>query len=188
MQERRLFLGIAIEGEARQAVAAYVESVDAKMPLPGKRHPPENWHVTLEFLGQVTAERHETLIRAMDHAVLGAAFHMTLAGLSTFPEVEAARVLWLGVGDGQLELARLQGVVQTATVASGHQPLDRAFTPHLTLVRLPRAENLRALTAAAPVAGISCLVDRVVLFESRPGSLGVEYVPHRFWPLSAIIV
>ena len=60
----RLFFALWPDPAVRQALRARVEEVNAS--IEGKPQRPDQWHVTLEFLGQVPRERQPSLRAAAD--------------------------------------------------------------------------------------------------------------------------
>ena len=96
---------------------------------------PEQWHVTLAFLGDVpTAEPlYDGLRRA---AAAHEPFSLRLAGSGTF----GRRATWVGVGGDVVHLHALAKHVQAACRAAGVPLEERRYRPHLTVGRVdPRA-------------------------------------------------
>ncbi len=98
---------------------------------------PENWHITLHFLG----ERGETevpslcsALRAALHQSAIAPFSVEFAGLGSFPRPIRTRVLWAGVGSGREELGRLADCVRQTL--AGPEAANGSWAAHLTLARV----------------------------------------------------
>ena len=143
--------------------------------------PPANWHVTLRFLGDVNARGEAALVRALDDAAWPAAFAMTFGRLGAFPTAARARVLWLGVDEGAVALARLASLADGAAESAGLGSDDR-FAAHLTLSRLRPGTpgDARRFVDAAAAARIATTVTEVVLYESELGGGPARYaVRHR---------
>lgn len=104
---------------------------------------PDQAHVTVKFLGKVEAAREDELVEGLETAVENAGvepFDAELGGLGVFPSLDYISVLWLGVGDGSAELARLHEAVEAQFVEEhGFEPEDHDFTPHVTLARMNHA-------------------------------------------------
>ncbi|MGB9964406.1 RNA 2',3'-cyclic phosphodiesterase [Halobacterium hubeiense] len=104
---------------------------------------PTQAHVTLKFLGDVDDAREGELGDALETAVEESGvepFDAELGGLGVFPSLDYISVVWLGVGDGSAELARLHEAVEREFVEEqGFEPEDHEFTPHVTLARMKHA-------------------------------------------------
>jgi 2'-5' RNA ligase len=100
-----------------------------------------------------------------------------LAGAGAFPSAPRASVVWLGVRDGAAALTRVAEAVEWASVAAGFAPDARAFTPHLTVARVPQRRDVAAVLAALgddPVGG-PWPVDDLVLVSSDTRPSGAVY-------------
>lgn len=129
--------------------------------------PPDLWHITLHFLGQMDGAMSARLRARMEAWRPDvSAFQLRLQGMGAFPAAEEARVLWLGVATNQ-DLMDLQGGLRAELVAGGITPEEREFNPHLTLGRfrnLHHAGDLIALGGRKHFGDYA--IRDVVLFES----------------------
>lgn len=141
---------------------------------------PDNYHLTLKFIGDVDDERAGEIGAALAVAVNGIqAFDIALRGLGAFPTPARPRVIWAGVTGGGPPLADLARAVETAMASLGFPPEPRIFSAHVTLgrVREPRRNSdlAEALDRAASAdLGVSS-VDRVVLMRSQLSRRGARY-------------
>jgi 2'-5' RNA ligase len=161
----RLFLAVWPPEE----VATELHSLHRKDQRGVRFVAPENWHVTLRFLGEANPD---DVIGAVDGVALAPAH----ARLGPGVDVLAERMLVVPV-DGLDDLA---AAVTRPTKAIGEQPRKR-FIGHLTLARLkPNASMPRALgafiTAAFDVA-------EVALVQSRLDPGGARYETLHTWPV-----
>jgi len=92
-------------------------------------------HLTLRFLGTASAETVSAMDRALRALRVPGEFRVSLAGGGAFPGLARARVLWMGVSEGEGKLAGLAELVEGAAVAAGYEPEPRKFKAHLTLAR-----------------------------------------------------
>jgi 2'-5' RNA ligase len=163
---RRAFVAVVPPPAVIAAVESLVESVRA--PGDGLRWaPPGQWHLTLQFLGGV--DESDSVVESLTESLRRVPmFDLQLGGAGAFPKPRHASVLWLGPTAGRAELADLAGVVRRSTAAVGVDPEDRAFRPHLTLARAPKARDLGGLVAALGdgPAGPRWTVEQVALVES----------------------
>ena len=98
---------------------------------------PDNFHLTLKFLGDVPEEVLEDVGAALRDPCAGhAPFEASLSGLGVFPSARRARVLWAGIGAGSEEVRALAADVDAALQPLGFGPEERPYVPHATLGRV----------------------------------------------------
>ena len=177
----RLFVALELPRELRQLLAML-----AGAGVPGARWvPPDNYHVTLRFIGETPAYRAEEIDEALA-ALKARAFELTLAGVGTFGKAGRATSLWVGV-ERNPRLDLLQGKIETALQRVGLEPERRRFAPHVSLARLdnPVESKVAAfvqahnLFRAEPVT-----VGHFTLFSSLLGKEGSVYTPEVEYALS----
>jgi 2'-5' RNA ligase len=94
---------------------------------------PDQWHVTLAFLGEVKTP--EPLYDALaTAAALHEPFRLSLQGGGSF----GPRATWAGVGGDVGALRALAADVQAACRAAGVELEERAYRPHLSVGRVDR--------------------------------------------------
>ena len=126
----RLFVALDLPWSVREQLAALSGS-----GIPGARWvPPENYHLTLRFIGEIPAY----VAQDVDDALLGfraRGFSLTLAGMGTFAKGGVSSALWVGV-EKTPQLDHLRNKIETALQRRGLEPERRRFQPHVTLARL----------------------------------------------------
>ncbi len=169
----RLFIGLDIAAQDALAIADW----RARMLPPLTRPvPPENFHVTLAFLGDVTSRQLDPLVEQLDQ-ITGTPFALAIDEVGYFPR---PGILWVGPGETPQPLDRLARDVQTAARRAGLQIEKRAFRPHITLAR--RCDSPPPLSARPPA--FEMRFDDFALFESVGGRRGVRYEVIGRWPLA----
>jgi len=149
----------------------------------------EQIHLTLKFLGNVADQD----IREICDAVSRAAsefqpFLFSVGTCGCFPPKGAARVLWIGITEGQPELKLLAKRVDHWVNKLGFPLEKRAFSGHLTLARIRQANVGKAVHSVVDKTSIEILgqqrVSAITLFQSelRPG--GPVYTPMHHAPLT----
>lgn len=176
----RVFAAVPLPTEIRMALAERLSSID----IPGKVAPPENWHLTLRFLGQVDEVAYERFLGLLSSADLGQRFKVRFGGLGAFPKASRATVMWVGVEQGSSDLERLAGVCEDAAQGAGLPPEDRPFRPHLTLSRIRPPENVRSRIDTFEAIDIGWRCESVVVYQSRQGPAGTRYEPLETVPLT----
>jgi 2'-5' RNA ligase len=179
----RLFVAVDVPEAQQASVEAAVAPLRAV--LPGARWTARStWHVTLKFFGEVPEDRLAPLRSGIGRAVAGErAVNSSLLDIGAFPSMARARVLWAGISDPGLRLARLAGRIGSETGF----PADRPLHPHLTLARMkvpaaigPAVDRFRPFTLDQEPFGI----DKVTLFESHTERTGSRYEVRGEWWLS----
>ncbi|HLG00808.1 MAG TPA: RNA 2',3'-cyclic phosphodiesterase [Acidimicrobiia bacterium] len=172
----RLFVAVRPPDDVIAAVEVALAPARRSMVGP-KWTTPEQWHVTLQFLGQVPEEAVGDVAHALEAVSKVPPFPIRLAGGGGFPRAERARVVWLGVGPGGDRVAELAHSVNGALEPLGLLPEDRPYHPHLTLARLKVSGDVGPAIEALgtdPV-GKAFVVDEVVLYESKVSRAGTRY-------------
>jgi 2'-5' RNA ligase len=178
----RLFVAAPLDDDSRHVLSRLLVEA-APRGLPGRVVPPENWHVTLRFLGDVRAPDRDRLLEALERADLGEAFAVRWGGLGAFPRPRRATVLWVRAERGAEALRAVAGGVEEAAVEAGFPPEDRPFRAHLTLSRIRPHQDVTALTEGVGPLGVTTRVDRVVLYRSHLGPGGARYHEVESFPL-----
>lgn len=107
---------------------------------------PEQWHLTLVFLGAVAEDVLPGLRRRLARvAARTPPVTMRFAGGGSFGSPARARVLWVGVRGDREALRRLAGRVAAVATRSGLDVDERPYRPHLTLARAGTPADVRPL-------------------------------------------
>lgn len=184
----RLFIAV----ELGSAVRRQVESIQASLRQTTTDFSwvrPENFHLTLKFLGDTPAEKLSSIEQALSLAVSGTeAFEAELRGVGAFPSAARARVIWVGLEPHE-PLVRLAGRLEDELAKLGFAREARPFAPHVTVGRRrqPRRDEAlqRTLGELAGAGGARAGITEAVLMQSqlRPG--GSLYTPVGKFPLKS---
>ncbi len=175
----RSFVAIELPAPIRQALA-HLQTRIRETGLSAKWSVPENIHLTLQFLGDVSPAAIAEIGESM--AATAAAFPaMELYGQSVgvFPGVKRARVLWTGVGGDTETLGRLQQDLADRLSGLGFEKEKRRFTGHFTLARFKGRVDPETVISVTRQFGDfvtqAFVVDAIHLFESRLTPKGPVY-------------
>lgn len=123
--------------------------------------PPQNMHLTLKFLGDVSPNHVDLLTDVLrTQAAQCSAFDVHVGQLGCFPKPTQPRVLWVGV-QAPNALFDLQRCIEQQFARLGYPPEDHPFSPHLTLGRVTRQATPPEIRRIADV-----------LTQTRVGILG----------------
>jgi 2'-5' RNA ligase len=167
----RLFVALTLPADLRSAIAGLAGGIPG-----GRWVPPENYHLTLRFIGAIENWRAQEVDDALA-AIRGNAFDLSLRGLGTFEKAGRIQSLWVGAERNDA-LTHLQGKVETALQRVGLPPERKRFSPHVTIARVDRAPpdkvvaylQAHNLFRAAPVR-----VEHFTLLSSRLGKEASVY-------------
>jgi 2'-5' RNA ligase len=171
---RRLFLAVGLEPETRALVAAHLEAQGAA-GWADRLVVPDNWHVTLRFLGWADEAQRDRVLHSLDEADLPPPFRIRLGSLGAFPKPRRATVTWIAVESGTDELERLAVVAEETALTAGFAPDDRPFHPHLTVGRVRPPIDVTARIDQFEPCTVVMDVDRITLFESHLRRGGARY-------------
>jgi len=136
-------LGEAAEAELKRLIARL------RPAAPDLRwSAPEDWHITLQFLGTTSEEQCACLLPRLS-GLNRAPIAIDFEGLGVF---DRAGVFFLGVRRSPA-LEELQSRVVAATGFCGFEPEERPFRPHITLARSKAGDRNRALRGLLERAG-----------------------------------
>jgi 2'-5' RNA ligase len=177
----RAFVAIRPPESVLDAIAGRVAGLDFG---DARRAPREQWHLTLQFLGDAADPD------AVVEALSGLSTPRSAIRLSTIGPLgnpKRSTICACFVCEGGEWLRGLAAEVNARLAPIGYEPEHRPFLPHLTIVRFRRPTNQAALLAAAgpePI-GEAWTVDEVVVYESRLGRGPAEHIVRGRAPLAA---
>jgi len=136
-QTIRSFIAI----ELPEAVLTGLQQLQTELTLPRysfvKCVSPEGIHLTLKFLGNISAQKVTDITGVMEQASQGVSpFQLQITEVGAFPDMRRPRVLWVGIKGEVDKLIGWQQRIDNGLVPLGFAKETRPFTPHLTLARL----------------------------------------------------
>ena len=140
----RSFIAFDLDNEAVLRNLTRVQSLILKTGADVKLVEPENVHITLRFLGNVTADMAERVFEGMKK-IHFAPFDVKIQGAGAFPNVRYPRVVWAGITEGATQLKSTFSQLEQHLVELGFAPDPKGFSPHLTIARVRSGRNKDAL-------------------------------------------
>jgi 2'-5' RNA ligase len=131
----RSFLAFDINNE--QVLQRFKE-VQIKLAQTGadlKPVEPQNIHITMRFLGDITSSTADKVLEAMKQVVFSA-FDCNIHGVGVFPDLHYPRVVWAGIKKGADELRNIFDQIEPSLTRLSVRPDSKGFSPHLTLARV----------------------------------------------------
>ncbi|MDX1443638.1 MAG: RNA 2',3'-cyclic phosphodiesterase [Gammaproteobacteria bacterium] len=169
---RRLFFALWPDEPTRTAISEVAAT--AVPEAGGKPVPPDNYHITLRFLGNVDEKKMKSLRKAAE-LTFGMEQHIRLDRLGFW---EGPGVVWLGCQKSQDDLLRLVVNLNTELGGVGFPHENRPFRPHVTLARKGEQEPTTPLAR-----GLDWHSSEFVLVASTQDDKGSKYEVLERYPL-----
>ncbi len=173
----RAFIAIDLPEQIRGELARWQRTFSAICPE-ARWTRPEGIHLTLKFLGEISAEQVLQVTAALKGVGRIEPFRVEVRGFGFFPNANRPRVFWAGV-HAPAGLAALATRVESEMEALGFAREQRDYNPHLTLARFkdPRPQP-RLVTEVEKQRDLSLGIfeaSEFFLFESQLSPRGAVY-------------
>lgn len=182
----RIFTAFPLTKEVKNSIERAQKNIQEKLSeLDVRWTRPENTHVTLEFLGDITESQLEALKDTIQYEVKRlASFSFIVEGLDVFPNFYKPSVLILRLKDEQKISEQLRKNLHDNLHLKQITTDYRTFQPHITLGRFRESRKIsREIFSDIPVEKISWKVNRVDLYNSVLGQSGPTYELLNSYPL-----
>lgn len=141
----------------------------------GKIYKPENLHMTLHFLGNVSANDMQC-VNQLASKITARAFSLELNRYGCFAE---ARIFWMGAYELPDALFYLHKELAKEIARCSLQVDARPYAPHITLMR-----NAPPVASTDNTESIFWKIEQFALVESLSTPQGVSYIPLKFYDLN----
>ena len=134
---QRLFIAIVVPEHVRKEIARAQEHLKRESPPGTVRWPrPDQFHITLKFLGDVPVDQVEALKNSLTPICAASpALRLSACGIGFFPDVRNPRVIWAGARDDEGILAGLHRKIDEALRWLAPAERTEKFNGHITLGR-----------------------------------------------------
>lgn len=184
----RAFLAFDLTEEVTESLAAVQQQLAARN-LKIKWVAPENIHLTIKFLGEISPAAVDSVTQAAA-AAAGRTVPTTsiVRGLGVFPNLKRPSVIWAGLAGDTGPLFELQADLEERLAEAGFPKDKRAFRAHLTIGRIKSPINARRLAEAMADCGEmiekGLPLERLTLYKSDLKPTGAIYTALAAFPLS----
>ena len=131
----RSFIAFDIDSELVLKRLSEVQNMLIKTGANLKLVKPQNIHVTMRFLGNISPPMVDSIHEEMKK-ISFTPFEIELKGLGAFPSLKYARVVWAGIRKGADELMDVFNQLESRIRRLGFKPDLKGFSPHLTIARV----------------------------------------------------
>lgn len=169
----RLFVALPVPDHIRQWLADSTSEPRTNRWFQKWVHP-QDYHVTLKFLGETDPSWVDAVCAALDQAArIVQPFSLVLGQSGWFGPPALPSVWWSGVSGDLGKLRLLQREVNTRLHALGVEPDKRPYSPHITLARRANVsltrDQLRSISPESNLPSSSWQVEEMVLFRTHMG-------------------
>lgn len=169
------FFALPIPAEAAEALQQVAADWQAILPpeLLVRWEDPANYHLTLNFLGDLAKAHQPRLVKAaLPVAAQAQPFTIHVASCGAFPGLRDPGVLWVSMSE-KTKTANLSKAVDRRLSEQGFVVEKHSYKPHITLGRCsfrhdPVPGSLEAPIRASLAVNIEITVDRLVLLQTLP--------------------
>ena len=184
----RTFICIDVSASIKARLAALQDEL-RKLDAQVSWVKPENIHLTLKFLGDVSQTKVPKIIEAVHRAMESCSpFQVGIEGAGCFPSPRKPNVLWVGFATLPKALLTLQKNIEDEMERVGFAREAKSFHPHLTIGRVRQPRNAQRLAEELLKHGFPAetfQADEVILMRSDLTPRGSIYTPLAKMPLSA---
>ena len=131
----RSFIAFDIDSELVLKRLSEVQNMLVNTGADLKLVKPQNIHVTMRFLGNISPPMVDSIHEEMKE-ISFTPFEIELKGLGAFPSLRYARVVWAGIRKGADELVNVFNQLEPRLRRLGFKPDPKGFSPHLTIARV----------------------------------------------------
>ena len=178
----RLFLAIEIPDDVRAELLRLQHKLQPLLPPRAVRWTkPEQFHLTLKFLGNVPAADTAALSRAVRSVCdVAAPMRLRAEGVGFFPDVRSPRVFWVDIKSVDGLLTDFQRRLELSVQPFAEKEEAKKFTAHVTLARFEKlrhrdTDKLAAATAIGKTFG-EWTAEEVQLIKSSLQQSGALHV------------
>jgi 2'-5' RNA ligase len=171
----RLFIALLLPEKIKEELAQNANDL-SKYCSKGNFGRPENYHLTLKFLGETTEQQLPLLSQAIQEAAAGTtAFSLQLADWGTFPRGNQ-HIIWRALAKPYDELMLLFTKLETALYRAGWAKEQRPLKPHITLARQAVFTKPRG-PIVIPQQALAFSAQQLALMESCRLDGQLTYIP-----------
>ena len=175
----RVFFCVPVPRDVKSSIGDVAKQLRARARMRATWVHPENYHLTLRFLGDIDPMLAVPLESACRRVAQKASpFSLRVDRVGAFPNEQRPRVVWAGGESGPF--ASLAQALNDAIEVLGFPIERRPAAPHVTLARIkgrPDPDLPSIMSSVKPLPGWDLIVDRVLLMESRLTPNGAVYSP-----------
>jgi 2'-5' RNA ligase len=136
----RSFIAFDLDNEAVLRKITDAQNLLVKTGADLKLVKPENIHVTMRFLGNITPPMVDKIFEEMKE-IQFIPFDVKIQGVGAFPHLRYPRVVWVGMTEGADQMRSVSSQLEPRLRKLGFATDSKGFSPHLTIARVKSGRN-----------------------------------------------
>jgi 2'-5' RNA ligase len=180
---RRLFIAINLPENIKRQIENFVSQIEIDADV--RWLPPENWHLTITFLGHQPDEAMQNILKPIKETVLlrglGQKLKIEFDKIILAPPDKSPRMIWLvGTKETSRALAEIKNKLDALLRENGVDFKNdyKTYNSHITLARFQNLSNYKipdSLINQLAIRPINFTVQSLDLMESHLKRAGAEY-------------
>lgn len=174
----RLFIAVNINQHSKNLIDNKLELLQQEYNDCFKWVEKKNWHLTLKFIGDVSASEQQKLIQALKEINFNDKNkYIQFNRINAFPNLDAARTIYLAVNRGNKLLKNIHQNLENKLLEFGFKNDQKNFIPHLTLGRNKnQALKIKDKFRSKNFVNIYAQIKSISLYQSKLKASGPEYI------------
>lgn len=174
----RLFIAVNINSRSKDLIEKKMNVLKEEYNGQFKWVKKENWHLTLEFIGEASEEEKDKLIDVLKNINFKEHNeYIQFSKLDAFPDIKQAKVLYLALEQGTDVLKDLNERLGKELFKYGFECDERDYIPHLTLGRnKSKAIKIKKDYLKNNFINIYAQIESISLYKSELKAEGPEYI------------
>ena len=175
----RAFIAVEITSEIRKELIRLQSELKKSLKGNISWVEPENIHLTLRFLGQISDAQLEEIKKIVDETAKKIKrFNMDLGVIGAFPDISNPRIVWVGINYGFNQLNEINAELEDRLEIINFAVGEKYFHPHLTIARVKSIDgenSLDEITQKIHPKQLPETVDKLIIFQSEITPQGANY-------------
>jgi 2'-5' RNA ligase len=140
----RIFVGIKIDDKSKKSIDEVLNDFK-KIATPVKWVKPENIHLTLKFIGEISPEKYQQIEEILtENTVSIKSFNLQISGFGKFGQGDNINIIWAGIKRSE-NLDNLFTWIEESLSKIGIDKEKRKFKAHITLARNKKRFNFKPI-------------------------------------------
>lgn len=176
LNSNRVFIAIEFQETIKSSLHK-IQSMVVKESRTGNFTSKENFHLTLKFIGEATADKIKEINNSIDEVTLNQSnFNLQFDSLGQFPRGNKS-IVWVGLKPNEI-LNKLYLDLEIALEKIGIKREEKKLTPHITIGRqVLLNEDFNKLVEVVDIDNMAILVDKISLMKSARVDGKLKYTP-----------